>query len=77
MVGSARLGRDRVWRKLGVGLTDPTKLTDTFGSSSDAVVERYVALGVACACVFVAIHIWSIVSCARVCERVQSKFGSI
>lgn len=53
----------------GVGLTDPTKLTDTYGWSIDAMVDRYVTLGVACACVFVVVWIGGIFSHARVWEK--------
>jgi hypothetical protein len=63
----------------GVGLTDPTKLTDVYGWTIDAMVDRYVALGVACAWVCLAIWIWGIVSHARVWETIgvpRRRFGS-
>jgi hypothetical protein len=53
----------------GVGPTDPTKLTDTYGWSIDTMVDRYVALGVACACVMFAFWIWGIASEARVWDK--------
>jgi hypothetical protein len=49
----------------GVGLSDPTKLTDVYGWSVESMIQRYVMLGVACALVFSAAWIWGIVSSSR------------
>jgi hypothetical protein len=49
----------------GVGLSDPSKLTDEYGWSVDLLVQRYVMLGVVCALLFSGIWLWGVVSHAR------------
>ncbi len=43
----------------GVGLSDPSKLTDVYGWSVHRMVERYVALGVGCLVVLAAVTAWA------------------
>jgi hypothetical protein len=44
----------------GVGLSDPSRLTDTYGWTQAAMVHRYVGLGVFCLVVLVGVWIWGI-----------------
>jgi hypothetical protein len=42
----------------GVGLSDPSKLTDVFNWSQHQVVDRYVTLGCLCLLVLVIVWLW-------------------
>jgi hypothetical protein len=44
----------------GVGLSDPSKLQDTYGWSTDLIVGRYVSLGVTCLIVLAAVTVWQV-----------------
>jgi hypothetical protein len=44
----------------GVGASDPSKLKDTYGWSTDLIVDRYVTLGVACLVVLGALYAWGV-----------------
>jgi hypothetical protein len=44
----------------GVGLSDPSKLTEVHGWSTALVVSRYVTLGVVCLAVLAAIYAWQV-----------------
>jgi hypothetical protein len=44
----------------GVGLSDPSRLTDTYGWTQTAMVHRYVNLGLLCLAVLVCVWIWGI-----------------
>jgi hypothetical protein len=44
----------------GVGLSDPSKLSETFQWPTDRIVHRYVTLGVACLVVLAAIYAWQV-----------------
>lgn len=44
----------------GVGLSDPSKLQDTYGWSTELIVGRYVTLGVTCLVVLAAITAWQV-----------------
>lgn len=44
----------------GVGMSDPSKLQDVHGWSTDLLVHRYVALGGACLAVLAMIYAWSV-----------------
>jgi hypothetical protein len=58
----------------GVGLSDPTKLRDVYGWSVDDIVDDYVALGVACLVVLVAVWAWQ-VDAARRAARARDATG--
>ena len=44
----------------GVGLSDPSKLTEDFGWSTSTMVHRYVTLGVVCLVALAAIYAWQV-----------------
>lgn len=44
----------------GVGLSDPSKLQDTYGWSTELIVGRYVTLGVTCLIVLAAVTVWQV-----------------
>jgi hypothetical protein len=46
----------------GVGLSDPSKLTDEYGWPVKLLVTRYVTLGLLCAVVLTGIWVWGIAS---------------
>jgi hypothetical protein len=49
----------------GVGLSDPSKLNEIAGWSVDDLVDRYVALGVACAAVLAIVWAWQVRAARR------------
>jgi hypothetical protein len=49
----------------GVGLSDPSKLKDVFGWSTDQIVHRYVALGVCCLVALAVVYAWQLRPAAR------------
>jgi membrane-associated protease RseP (regulator of RpoE activity) len=44
----------------GVGLSDPSKLSELYGWNIDRMVQRYVGLGVTCLIVLLAITVWQV-----------------
>jgi hypothetical protein len=44
----------------GVGLSDPSKLTDDYGWSTQVMVGRYVTLGVACLVALATVYAWQV-----------------
>jgi hypothetical protein len=42
----------------GVGLSDPSRLQETWGWSTDQIVGRYVALGCVCLAALAALYVW-------------------
>jgi hypothetical protein len=44
----------------GVGLSDPSKLTDVYGWSTNQLVHRYVSLGVACLVALGTVYAWQV-----------------
>ena len=44
----------------GVGLSDPSKLSEVCGWSTDQIVHRYVTLGVACLVVLAGVYAWQV-----------------
>ncbi len=44
----------------GVGLSDPSKLQDVFGWSTDVIVHRYVTLGACCLIALAIVYVWQL-----------------
>src|SRR6185503_896076 len=44
----------------GVGLSDATRLVDDFGWTAEAMVRRYVALGVCCLVALALVYAWGV-----------------
>ncbi len=44
----------------GVGLSDPSKLSEVYGWSTSQLVHRYVTLGVACLIVLAGVYAWQV-----------------
>jgi hypothetical protein len=44
----------------GVGLSDATKLVDDYGWSTEAMIQRYVALGLACLLALALVYAWGV-----------------
>jgi hypothetical protein len=57
---AARTNWDRIpfGENEGQGLSDPSRLQETWGWSADQIVSRYVALGCACLAVLAAVYLW-------------------
>lgn len=45
----------------GVGLSDPSKLHDVFGWSTNEIVHRYVSLGITCLVALAAVTVWQVI----------------
>jgi hypothetical protein len=55
----------------GVGLSDPSKLTEVYGWNVDQLVHRYVSLGCACLATLAVITVWQVTS-SRHAARARS-----
>jgi hypothetical protein len=44
----------------GVGLSDATKLVDDYGWSTDALIHRYVTLGICCLVALALVYAWGV-----------------
>ena len=44
----------------GVGLSDPSKLSDVYGWSTHEIVQRYVSLGIVCLVALAAVYAWQV-----------------
>ncbi len=53
----------------GVGLSDATKLVDDFGWTTQAMIQRYVATGIACLVLLGLIYVWGVLGARAAARR--------